>query len=181
MRNTLRIMIPLIVLILVSLISFSCSKKAVTATKDPVGGAEQNASTADNTPGYQSEEISETATGTASDGMVIKLNLEDIYFEFDRSTLTAASQDTLMKKARWLKANPETRLVIEGHCDDRGTNEYNLALGDRRAARAKTFLVDLSISPSRLITISYGEERPFVSGSTEEAWEKNRRAHFAVE
>jgi peptidoglycan-associated lipoprotein len=106
---------------------------------------------------------------------------EDIYFEFDSSALLSMGQDILKRKADWLRKNPDAYVVIEGHCDERGTNEYNLALGDRRASSAKTFLVDLGISGSRLKTISYGEERPVDPGHNEEAWAKNRRAHFVLE
>jgi peptidoglycan-associated lipoprotein len=103
---------------------------------------------------------------------------EDIYFEFDKSTLTPAAQDNLLQKAEWLRENPDATVTIEGHCDDRGTNEYNLALGDRRAESAKAFLVDLGIDASRLASISYGEERPVDPRNNEEAWAKNRRDHF---
>jgi len=106
---------------------------------------------------------------------------EDIYFEYDKATLLPAARELLKKKAQWLRANPDSIILIEGHCDDRGTNEYNLALGERRARNAKTYLTDLGISSSRLTTISYGEERPVDPGQTEEAWAKNRRAHFEIE
>jgi len=106
---------------------------------------------------------------------------EDIYFEFDSSALLSMAQDVLKQKAQWLRDNPGASVVIEGHCDERGTNEYNLALGDRRSNSAKSFLVDLGISVSRLKTISYGEERPGGTGHDEEAWAKNRRAHFVLE
>ena len=106
---------------------------------------------------------------------------ENIYFEFDSSALLTPAQDTLSRKAQYLRENPNTRLVIEGHCDERGTDEYNLALGDRRANSAKSFLVDLGISPSRLTTISYGEERPLDPRHNEEAWAKNRRCEFVIE
>ena len=79
-----------------------------------------------------------------------------------------------------MKDNPRTRVIIEGHCDERGTNEYNLALGDRRAFSAKTFLVDLGIDEARISTVSYGEERPLVRGEDEDAWAQNRRAHFVI-
>ncbi|MGD8982352.1 MAG: peptidoglycan-associated lipoprotein Pal [Desulfobacterales bacterium] len=105
---------------------------------------------------------------------------DDIHFEFDSSTLTPEAQLTLKKKAEWLQNNPEAMSTIEGHCDERGTSEYNLALGDRRATSAKNFLVDLGISASRLTTISYGEERPIDPGQNEEAWAKNRRCHFTI-
>lgn len=105
---------------------------------------------------------------------------EDVYFEFDSIRLTPQAQEVLTKKAAWLRANPAAKITIEGHCDSRGTNEYNLALGEGRAHSAKSFLVDLGIDSSRLNTISYGEERPIEHAQTEEGWAKNRRAHFVV-
>lgn len=105
---------------------------------------------------------------------------EDVYFEFDSSALLSAAQDVLKRKAAWLRENPDASAIIEGHCDERGTNEYNLALGDRRANSAKAFLMDLGIAEYRLTTISYGEERPVDAGHYEEAWAKNRRAHFTL-
>jgi peptidoglycan-associated lipoprotein len=105
---------------------------------------------------------------------------EDILFEFDSASLSAQAQEILRAKAAWLRENPRARVVIEGHCDERGTNEYNLALGDRRAFSSKAFLVDLGIADSRLTTISYGEERPVDASPTEDAWAKNRRAHFVI-
>jgi peptidoglycan-associated lipoprotein len=105
---------------------------------------------------------------------------DDIHFDFDSATLTAEAQMLLRKKAEWLQNNPDATSTIGGHCDERGTNEYNLALGDRRATSAKNFLVDLGISASRLTTISYGEERPIDPGHNEEAWAKNRRCHFTI-
>ena len=105
---------------------------------------------------------------------------EDVLFEFDSAKLSNEAQDILRKKAEWLKENPRARIIIEGHCDERGTNEYNLALGDRRAYSSKRFLVDLGIDDSKLTTVSYGEERPLDMGSDEDAWAKNRRAHFVI-
>ena len=105
---------------------------------------------------------------------------EDIMFEFDSTKLSDQAQQILRAKAEWLRKNPRAQIIIEGHCDERGTNEYNLALGDRRAFAAKTFLVDLGIDQSRITTVSYGEERPLDPGSTEAAWAKNRRDHFVI-
>ena len=105
---------------------------------------------------------------------------EDIHFEFDSIRLSPEAQVILRKKAQWLSANPAVKVTIEGHCDNRGTNEYNLALGDRRAHSAKIFLIDLGIAESRLHTISFGEERPLDPGENEDAWARNRRAHFAI-
>ena len=106
---------------------------------------------------------------------------EDIYFDFDRSDLKPETQEILKGKAEWLRNNSGESVIIEGHCDERGTNEYNLALGDRRAQSAKNFLNDLGIKESRLTTISYGEERPADPRQNEDAWSKNRRAHFVLE
>ena len=105
---------------------------------------------------------------------------EDVQFEFDSAKLSVEAQDILRQKAEWLKENPRAKIIIEGHCDERGTNEYNLALGDRRAFSSKSFLVDLGIAASRLTTVSYGEERPIDSRADEDAWAKNRRAHFVI-
>ncbi|ABW68013.1 peptidoglycan-associated lipoprotein Pal [Desulfosudis oleivorans] len=105
---------------------------------------------------------------------------ENIHFDFDKSTLTPAAREILRTKATWLRDNSDAAVVVEGHCDERGTTEYNLALGDRRAKAAKDFLVDMGISASRLSTISYGEERPLDPRSNETAWAKNRRAQFVL-
>lgn len=106
---------------------------------------------------------------------------EHIYYNFDESTLLPDAKSVLAEKAQWLKANPNVSVIIEGHCDERGTNEYNMALGDRRARSAKSYLVVLGIAPERLTTISYGEERPLDPGHNESAWAKNRRAQFVIE
>jgi peptidoglycan-associated lipoprotein len=105
---------------------------------------------------------------------------EDIHFEFDSSAIMPGAQKILSEKADYMRANPGMRVTIEGHCDDRGTDAYNMALGQRRADAARDYLIRLGIDGSRLGTISYGEERPIASGNTEEAWAKNRRAHFVI-
>ena len=105
---------------------------------------------------------------------------ERIFFDFDKSALKLESQALLKKKADWLKANPAAKLLIEGNTDERGTAEYNLALGERRADSAKKFLVDLGIDAKRISTISYGEERPLDPRHTEEAWAKNRNDGFVI-
>jgi len=106
---------------------------------------------------------------------------EHIYFEFDSAVLTPSAVAVLKEKAAWLKDQPTVNVLIEGHCDERGTNEYNLALGERRAQSAKAFLVNMGIASARLTTVSYGEERPLDPGHNEAAWAKNRRAQFVIE
>ena len=105
---------------------------------------------------------------------------EDIYFEYDSALLTPRAQQTLRDKAQFMKDSPGVQIIIEGHCDERGTNEYNLALGEQRARTTQQYLEALGISASRITTVSYGEERPVEIGNTEEAWAKNRRAHFLI-
>lgn len=106
--------------------------------------------------------------------------LKEIYFEFDQYDLSPDSRETLKLNAEWLRANPSARVEIEGHTDERGTNEYNLALGAKRAQSAKDYLVTLGVSGERLSTISYGEELPVCKDTAEECWQKNRRARFVV-
>ena len=104
--------------------------------------------------------------------------LQPVYYDFDRSFVRSDARATLRANAEWLKANPDVEIKIEGNCDERGTNEYNVALGQRRAASAKKYLVDLGISPGRISLISYGEERPVCTESNEDCWQQNRRADF---
>ena len=106
--------------------------------------------------------------------------LKDVFFEFDKYDIRAEDAKTLDANATWLKANAENLLLIEGHCDERGTNEYNLALGERRAKAAMNYLVSQGVQANRITIISYGEERPVCNEKNESCWSKNRRAHFLV-
>jgi peptidoglycan-associated lipoprotein len=106
--------------------------------------------------------------------------LRDVYFDFDRYDVTGDARQTLQANAQWMKNNPSARIEIEGHCDERGTNEYNLALGARRAQAVRDYLVSLGISAERLSTISYGEEIPVCTEKNEACWQKNRRARFVI-
>lgn len=103
-----------------------------------------------------------------------------VYFSFDDYTVNASSQSQLTAMAGQLKTNPSTVLQVEGHCDERGSIEYNLALGERRAQAVKSFLTNLGVEGARLSTISFGEERPANDGHTEDSWQRNRRAEFNV-
>lgn len=111
---------------------------------------------------------------------IAKVEAESIYFDFDKSFIKLEYRAVLQAKAEFLKDNPNIHIRIEGNCDERGTNEYNLALGERRADSAAKFLVSLGISPDRIETISYGEERPLALGHGEGAWAQNRRDDFTV-
>jgi peptidoglycan-associated lipoprotein len=112
--------------------------------------------------------------------MIAKVEAESIYFDFDKSFVKLEYRAVLQTKAEFLKGNPNIHIRIEGNCDERGTNEYNLALGERRADSAAKFLVSLGISPDRIETISYGEERPLALGHGGGAWAQNRRDDFTV-
>lgn len=105
---------------------------------------------------------------------------QDIHFDFDKYDLRTDALAILDRKASFLNQNPSVRVQIEGHCDERGTSEYNLALGERRANAAQQYLTKAGISPARLSTISYGKERPLDPGHNEAAWAKNRRDHFVI-
>jgi peptidoglycan-associated lipoprotein len=106
--------------------------------------------------------------------------LRDVHFDFDRDNIRPQEGKALEQNARWLKANPGSLLLIEGHTDERGTNEYNMALGERRASSARDYLAALGIDRSRVTLITYGEERPLCAERTEICWAQNRRAHFLV-
>jgi peptidoglycan-associated lipoprotein len=106
--------------------------------------------------------------------------LADIRFDFDKFNLKDEARAILKNHAEWLNKNKDVMIVVEGHCDERGTAEYNLALGERRANAAGKFLMDMGIDAKRIKTLSYGEELPLDKGHTEDAWARNRRAHFAA-
>lgn len=107
--------------------------------------------------------------------------LKDVYFDFDRYDLRTDARDTLKANMEWLKANPAAQVQIEGHCDERGTTEYNIALGSRRSESVKDYLVTLGTAANRLSTISYGEEIPVCREQTEACWQQNRRVRFVVQ
>lgn len=107
--------------------------------------------------------------------------LKTVYFDYDSDELSPEARATLKQNADWIKEHAQYRIVIEGHCDERGTIEYNLALGQRRAETVRDYLASLGVNSSRLRNLSYGEERPAVPGNGEAAWAKNRRAAFVIE
>lgn len=112
--------------------------------------------------------------------MMPEIALQTIHFDFDRSLIRDDSKATLKQNAEWLKGHPDVVIQIEGHCDERGTNQYNLALGQRRADSTKNYLVSLGVNGDRILTITYGEEKPVDPGHNETAWSKNRRAEFVT-
>ncbi len=105
-------------------------------------------------------------------------NMPDVHFDFDRYEIRPDAARTLEASASWLKANANVQVLVEGHCDERGTNEYNMVLGDRRAKAAMNYLVSRGVDSRRFVVVSYGEERPDCMQAGERCWAKNRRAHF---
>ena len=178
MQNNLRIKLAALLVSSLLVFSVSCQKKTVAVENQSNSIAQQGgyeASMSDQSNAGEKTPYSSTATGDAD--IVLK---EDIFFEFDKAILTPEAKETLTKNGQWLRTNSDVAITIEGHCDERGTNAYNLALGERRAESVKTFLTDLGIDQSRMTTISYGEERPFERGHGETSWSRNRRAHFLI-
>jgi peptidoglycan-associated lipoprotein len=126
-------------------------------------------------------ELTQQPSAQAASGLTREQFLsENVHFDYNSFTLSGAAKQTLEQKMRWLIEHPNVAVQIEGHCDERGTVAYNLALGERRANAVKQYLVALGIEPNRLTTISYGEEFALDPGHNEEAWRRNRRANFAV-
>jgi len=110
---------------------------------------------------------------------LFRQNVQDIHFDFDKADIKSDQVGVLQGNANWLKSNPNVRFTIEGNCDERGSEEYNLGLGDRRANATKEFLISQGVAANRIMTVSYGEERPVCREQTEGCWEMNRRAHFS--
>lgn len=120
------------------------------------------------------------AAAPPSIGELFEQNVKDAYFDFDKSDIRADARTTLTKDAEFLRSYPQVRVSIEGHCDERGSTEYNLGLGQRRAEAAKNYLISLGISADRMETVSWGKERPVCTEHNEDCWQRNRRAHFVL-
>lgn len=168
-------------LLCISLFFTGCpsSKKAMqTPSADPIEPVVTRESEPE-VPIYKPPVDETRSTGASETSGNLPFTLQNIYFEFDRYDLTPEALQTLADNARVLKAHPEARIVIEGHCDERGTVEYNLALGDKRAKAARDYMISLGVNAAQILTISYGKERPLDPSQTENAWAKNRRAEFA--
>jgi peptidoglycan-associated lipoprotein len=122
-----------------------------------------------------------TQASSGTEEQMFSQNVKDVYFDYDAYTIESQYQQVVQQDARFLQQHPNIKFVIEGHCDERGSTEYNLALGDNRATSTKQALMQLGISADRIRTISYGKEKPFCSESTESCWQQNRRAHFVFQ
>jgi peptidoglycan-associated lipoprotein len=151
----------------------ACGKKKI-ADLPPIAGNGDNGGMTDNSGGGGAGQI---MPGSQEDFLQsVGMNGDRIFFDTDRFNIDTADQATLQTQAQWLARYPNKRVTIEGHCDERGTRDYNLALGERRANAAKNYLATLGVDASRILTVSYGKERPAAEGSNEQAWAQNRRA-----
>ena len=180
----------LVLAVILSVAAFGCAEKkaAAPAVQQEVQPQEmkQPQAKAPEEPGKAPEKISEQQMAMV-ESKEIPLKTEelsgifkDIYFDFDRYEMREDAKPILKSVADYLRKNTSYKILIEGHCDERGTSEYNLGLGDRRARATKDYLVSLGVSSSRIDTISYGKEKPACSEHTEDCWTRNRRAHFVV-
>ena len=160
-----------VLLLSVALVLTACAKKEVAPVIEEVEPVEEVAPPLEDVEEEPVEEVEE----------VEPVVLEDIFFDYDKFNIKKEYRSVLTDNAELLLSNPEIMLLIEGHCDERGTNEYNIALGEKRAKAVLDFYVSYGVGADRLSMVSYGEERPFKRGSTEEAWAKNRRAHMVVQ
>lgn len=152
----------------------ACSKKQTTEVETSPEVVE----TAAPEPEPEVEEVEEAPVVEVEPVKLPVLN--DVFFDFDKATLSPDAKSILSSNATQLKDASAMTITLEGHCDERGTGSYNLALGEKRANAAKKFLVSLGVPASQITTVSYGKDRPFDAGHTEAAWAKNRRAHFVV-
>ena len=164
------LIIPILLVLVVALIGCSCAKKsAVTETVAPPATVQEQ----EPGPDVLDAELAALLKEAQAEGALMP-----IYFDYDKSNLKADAKENLGKTSAWLSKKPTVNIKIEGNCDERGTNEYNMALGERRASSAKEYLVKLGVSAVRLETVSLGEEKPLDPGHSEAAWAKNRRDDF---
>lgn len=182
-----------VLLAMLLVLGVSCAKKQVTTEAEPAmemtaeeAAAQQAAE--DEAAAREAERLRRErearyraeAAEMSAEALRSRFEEENIHFDFDKYVLTPQAMMVLDEKAVYLRDNRNVRVLVEGHCDDRGTNEYNLALGDRRANSAKNYLIKSGVDASRFTTISYGEEQPLCTQRDESCWSKNRRAQFRI-
>lgn len=174
--NSRKFLFLAVIMSLCLVVVWGCPKKAEVTSTEP-----QKETAA---PGEQGAAGTEKAAGETGAGEKAAAGaaagLQSVYFDFDKSFVRGDAKAIMKSNADWLKANPSVKVRIEGNCDERGTKEYNQALGQRRAATAKKYLTDLGISAKRISLISYGKEKPACTNATEDCWQKNRRDDFVA-
>ena len=194
MKNRMWINLFMAIIVAGLFFTVSCAKKTVVSDATTIEDQEKTKAAADAKAKAEADaqriaqqrledQMAKEKALKEAKAMAAKKRFEnqDVHFEYDSSELSSMAKMLLKEKAAWLKENSSASVTIEGHCDERGTTEYNLALGERRASTVKIYLINLGVAGSRLNTISYGEEKPIDPGTTEAAYRKNRRAHFVLE
>jgi len=185
-RSSAMIFVITLVLCFSLVLVTGCTKKAVVKEEaavtqeqkaEPKAAAEAEVKKPKTAPAEKEVTVKKEAAAAAEKA---PYEFADIYFDFDKYNLKPEAREILKKHGDWLAKNGDFSVVVEGNCDERGTAEYNLALGERRAQEAKKYLVGVGVADKRVSTVSYGKERPLDPGHTEEAWAKNRRDHFVV-
>ncbi|NIO16380.1 MAG: peptidoglycan-associated lipoprotein Pal [Deltaproteobacteria bacterium] len=183
MRDRVRVFGLLLSLLLIAALTVSCGKKATVKGE----GEEVTAEETEKPTEIREEVVSipekvteETVVAKAEEEEVTEITFENIQFDFDKYFIREDARPILEKLGSFMTDNPDVKILIEGHCDERGTNEYNFALGERRSQAAMDYLVNLAIDAGRIKTISYGEERPLDPGHSEASWAQNRRAQFVI-
>lgn len=176
-----RILIP--ILAVAAFLSLGCPKKAPKSAPVPAPeAAPVDIAPPPVNPTESDPKASPLDADLAAANLYAQQNglLADVYFDFDKAELRSEARERLARNARFLAERKEFQVTLEGHCDERGTSEYNLALGQSRATMARTYLASLGIAPERLVVISLGEERPVCTQSEEGCWQQNRRVHFVL-
>jgi len=173
---------------MIVLVLGACTKKKPATSDVDANPVPSSSAPTDVAPAPRPSTNDTPAYDPLSDPDIAKLNeylrsqglLGDVFFDFDRAELREDARERLTRNAQWLREHPQFEVTIEGHCDERGTNEYNLSLGERRAGATRDYISSLGVAGTRMRSISYGEERPQCSTSDESCWAMNRRAHFVV-
>lgn len=183
-RKTLLTLLAAVVLMMPALAGCKKKPKPTPAAPEPAMEApaprEVTAPPTPSTTGDMQEDPLSGDLEAVNDYVMSQGLIGDVYFDFDRYELKPEARERLTKNGEFMKAHPEFSFTIEGHCDERGTNEYNLALGDRRASAAQSYLGSLGVAGSQARIVTYGEERPVCSERDENCWWRNRRAHFVI-
>jgi peptidoglycan-associated lipoprotein len=164
----------MLVLAVAMLMLPACAKKQVAPVGEPTEQVPPPAPPLEETKPQEQPPVIEEKP-------IVQIALDDVFFDFDKYSIKDEYKGVLQKNAEFLMANSDKKLRVEGHCDERGTNEYNMALGEKRAKAVVDFYANYGVKADRLAWISYGEEKPFDSGHNEEAWAKNRRAHMVLQ
>ena len=182
MKNYLRAFMAITCIACLTM-SFACSKKQVkdNTLTAPIASQQDQAATGTEDPTLEESALGSEGFKEIQDSQTEMLAVfQNVLFDYDDFSLRPDAKKTINGIAEWLLQNPSTHILVEGHCDERGTSDYNLALGERRAKSVKKYLAQLSVSQKRISTITYGDERPLDPGHNEAAWTINRRSHFLI-